>query len=76
MNNDRNLILKLNNYGYSQEVLEEVREFKTTGKIPDYFFSWSSFRTDVTLHLCSAGGCYLLCNIQLDMNGKVNHNYW
>ena len=34
--NDKNLILKLNNYGYSQEVLEEVREFKTTGKIPDY----------------------------------------
>ena len=36
MNNERNLILKLNNYGYSPEVLEEVREFKTTGKIPDY----------------------------------------
>ena len=36
MNNDRNLILKLNNYGYSPEVLAEVREFKTTGKIPDY----------------------------------------
>ena len=34
--NERNLILKLNNYGYSPEVLEEVREFKTTGKIPDY----------------------------------------
>ena len=36
MNNERNLILKLNNYGYSPEVLEEVRQFKTTGKIPDY----------------------------------------
>jgi thermostable 8-oxoguanine DNA glycosylase len=34
--NERNLILKLNNYGYSPEVLEEVREFKATGKIPDY----------------------------------------
>ena len=34
--NEKNLILKLNNYGYSPEVLAEVREFKTTGKIPDY----------------------------------------
>jgi len=25
---------------------------------PAVTLSWSSFRTDVTLHLCSAGGCY------------------
>ena len=44
MNNDKNLILKLNNYGYSPEVLEEVREFKTTGKIPDYIKGKARYR--------------------------------
>ena len=34
--NDNNLVLKLNNYGYSPEVVNEVLECKTTGAIPDY----------------------------------------
>ena len=34
--NDRNFILKLNNYGYSQQVLDEVLHYKTTGEIPEH----------------------------------------
>lgn len=34
--NDKNLILKLNNYRYSQQVVDEVLQFKTTGQIPDH----------------------------------------
>lgn len=34
--NDPNLILKLNNYGYSQQVVDEVLEYKTTGEIPEH----------------------------------------
>ena len=33
---DKNLILKLNNYGYSQQVVDEVLEYKTTGEIPEH----------------------------------------
>lgn len=33
---DKNLILKLNNYGYSQQVVNEVLEYKTNGTIPDH----------------------------------------
>ena len=33
---DKNLILKLNNYGYSQQVVNEVLEYKTNGNIPDH----------------------------------------
>ena len=33
---DKNLILKLNNYGYSQQVVDEVLEYKTNGTIPDH----------------------------------------
>ena len=36
MNDTKNLILKLNNYGYSPEVVNEVLKYKTTGEIPDY----------------------------------------
>ena len=34
--NDKNFILKLNNYGYSQQVLDEVLHYKTTGEIPEH----------------------------------------
>ena len=34
--NDTNLILSLNNYGFNEQVLEDVRIFKETGKIPDH----------------------------------------
>ena len=33
---DKNLILKLNNYGYSQQVVDEVQEYKTSGQIPEH----------------------------------------
>ena len=36
MEDDKNLILKLNNYGYSQQVLDEVLQYKTDGTIPDH----------------------------------------
>ena len=36
MNDVKRLILKLNNYGYSPEVVDEVLKYKTTGAIPDY----------------------------------------
>ena len=44
MNNDKNLILKLNNYGYSQEVLDEVLRFKTTGEIPEHIKGKARYR--------------------------------
>ena len=36
MNDVKNLILKLNNYGYSSEVVDKVLEYKATVAIPDY----------------------------------------
>ena len=33
---ESSLISKLNNYGYSQQVVDEVLEFKTNGTIPEY----------------------------------------
>ena len=33
---DKNLILKLNNYEFSQQVVDEVLEYKTTGEIPEH----------------------------------------
>jgi hypothetical protein len=44
MNNDKNLILKLNNYGYSQEVLDEVLRFKTTAEIPEHIKGKARYR--------------------------------
>ena len=32
----KDFILKLNNYGYTQEVVNKVLEYKTSGKIRDY----------------------------------------
>ena len=42
--NDKNLILKLNNYGYSPQVLDEVERYKTTGEIPDYIKGKSRYK--------------------------------
>ena len=41
---DKNLILKLNNYGYSQQVVDEVLEYKTTGEIPEHIKGKKRYR--------------------------------
>ena len=41
---DSNLILKLNNYGYSQQVVDEVLEFKTNETIPDHVKGKSRYK--------------------------------
>ena len=50
---DKSLILKLNNYGYSQEVKEEIREFKRSNAVPAhikgkkrYVDKWTPFYID------------------------------
>ena len=42
--NEPSLILQLNNYGFSQEVVNDVLEFKTTGKVPGHIKTKSRFK--------------------------------
>ena len=42
--NEPSLILQLNNYGYSQQVIDDVLEFKTTGSVPKHIKTKSRFK--------------------------------
>ena len=42
--NEPSLILQLNNYGFSQEVVNDVLEYKTTGKVPQHIKTKSRFK--------------------------------
>ena len=48
----KNLILKRNNYGYNQEVVNEVLEYKTSGKIPDYVKGKNVFKINGNRSMC------------------------
>ena len=39
------------------------RPLRDTERVKTGIISWLPFRTEVALLLCSAGGCYLLCNM-------------
>ena len=42
--NDVNLILRLNNYGYTPEVVNEVLEFKRSGAIPEHIIKPARYK--------------------------------